>query len=307
MSSVMEATHSKRQTEKKPAETWACQELTVPAYFTKKVLWMRLLGACLLVLFSPLILLCMLLVKLTSAGPALLRQTRLGKDDQPFEILKIRSMYRNAEHLAGPVLCQPRDSRITPVGKVLRFLHLDELPQLINVARGEMCLIGPRPERPEIIEKHQLLEKVPGFAERTKVLPGVTGLAQINLSADVSAECVIPKVKLDREYITTANMWLDLRILLCTFLRMAGIRHGHAAKFFHLNRSVELGQASKWILGNGCEEETSSNVHGRKVLSYAFATADEDNLGADLNSEKLLKRSRPERNDSPISLPRYPR
>ena len=226
----MEKAYKKSLPKPTASKTVPRTEVKVPAYFTKKVVWMRLVGACLLVLFSPLILLCMLLVKLTSAGPAILRQTRLGKDDVPFEILKIRSMVSNAEHLAGPVLCQPRDSRITPVGKILRFLHLDELPQLVNVARGDMCLVGPRPERPEIIEKHQLLEKVPAFADRTKVLPGVTGLAQINLPADLSADCVKPKVKLDVDYIKNANANLDIRILLCTAMRMIGIRHGHAVR-----------------------------------------------------------------------------
>jgi hypothetical protein len=119
----------------------------------------------------------------------------------------------------------------------LRFLHLDELPQLINVVRGEMCLVGPRPERPEIIIRHGLNEIVPDFIQRTKVLPGVTGLAQINLPADLSAECVIPKVELDLEYIRSANAGLDLRILLCTAMRMVGIRHGRAVRLLRLNRT----------------------------------------------------------------------
>ena len=209
-------------------------------YFQRKALWIRILGAMLLAVFSPLIALLMLLVRMTSSGPALFRQTRLGKDGQPFELFKLRTMYCDAEDLSGPMLCRPGDSRITPVGRLLRFLHLDELPQLLNVVRGEMCLVGPRPERPEIIARHKLNEQIPRFIERIKVLPGVTGLAQINLPADQSAECVIPKVQLDLEYIATASAGIDLRILLCTTLRMLGVRHGRAVKLFRVNRSVSL-------------------------------------------------------------------
>lgn len=218
----------------------AMSRVEVPKYFSRKIVFMRILAGLLLIGLCPIMFLAMLLVCLTSPGPALFRQTRLGKDGKLFEVLKIRTMYHDAEKLCGPVLCQPRDSRITPIGRLLRFLHLDELPQLVNVVRGEMCLVGPRPERPEIISGHQLKELVPGFAARTAVLPGVTGLAQINLPADQNADCVIPKVKLDLEYISTAGAGLDLRILLCTAMRMMGIRHGHAVKLFGLNRSTGL-------------------------------------------------------------------
>jgi lipopolysaccharide/colanic/teichoic acid biosynthesis glycosyltransferase len=211
---------------------------------------MRLIAGLLLIACAPVMLLAMLLVCLSSPGPALFRQKRLGKDGKLFDVLKIRTMYRDAEKLSGPVLCQPGDSRITPMGRLLRFLHLDELPQLINVIRGEMCLVGPRPERPEIIARHGLNEIVPDFVERTKVLPGVTGLAQINLPADLSAECVIPKVRLDLEYIHSANAGLDLRILLCTAMRMVGIRHGRAVRLFGLNRTVATDSLNQVQLGD---------------------------------------------------------
>jgi lipopolysaccharide/colanic/teichoic acid biosynthesis glycosyltransferase len=212
--------------------------ITVPAYFGRKAIWMRLLAGVLLIAFAPMILLAMLLVRLTSAGPALLRQTRLGRDCQPFDVLKIRTMYSDAEDFCGPVLCQPSDSRITPVGRFLRLFHWDELPQLINVVRGEMCLVGPRPERPEIVKRNRLNLVAPGFAERTRVLPGITGLAQINLPADLGPESVIPKVQLDIEYIENANANLDLRILSCTAMRMLGVRHGRAVAWFGLSRST---------------------------------------------------------------------
>ncbi len=216
--------------------------LVVPAYFARKTFFARSFGMVLLVLFSPIILLLVLAVRLTSTGPALFRQRRLGKGGRDFMVLKIRTMYVDAEHLSGPMLCKRGDSRVTPVGRLLRFLHLDELPQLVNVARGDMCLVGPRPERPEIIASNELDERVPGFTERTRVLPGVTGLAQINLPADQTADCVIPKVKLDLEYIETAGIGLDLRILLCTAMRMAGIRHGYAVKLLGLCRKSSLSE-----------------------------------------------------------------
>ena len=211
-------------------------EINGPGYLARKKLFMRILGLLLLVLFLPIILLVMLVVRLTSPGPVLFRQKRMGKGEREFTMYKIRTMYQDAEKESGPVWCQPADVRITRCGRGLRFLHLDELPQLINVVRGEMDLIGPRPERPEFVEK--LVEEVPGFAERLAVLPGVTGLAQINLPSDETTDCVRRKLALDLEYIQTASWGLDSRILLCTVLRMIGIRHGRAVLWLKLNRNV---------------------------------------------------------------------
>ena len=211
-------------------------EMDVPDYFARKKLIVRILGLLLLVLHLPIMLLVMLAVRLTSPGPALFRQKRMGKRGREFTMYKVRTMYQDAERTSGPVWCQPTDIRITRCGRMLRFLHLDELPQLFNVVRGEMGLIGPRPERPELVEK--LVEEVPGFAERLAVLPGVTGLAQINLPPDETTDCVRRKLALDLEYIQTASWGLDSRILLCTFLRMIGIRHGRAVHWLRLNRNT---------------------------------------------------------------------
>ena len=160
----------------------------VSDYFVWKAWIMRVIGALLLIMMLPIILLLVLLVRCTSSGPGLYRQGRTGKNGKVFSFYKIRSMYLNAEQITGPVWCLPGDSRITPVGKVLRFLHLDELPQLFNVVRGEMCLVGPRPERPEIIE--EILKYLPNYDQRLQVLPGITGLAQINLPPDFDLESV---------------------------------------------------------------------------------------------------------------------
>ena len=195
------------------------------------------MGAVLLVLASPLILLLILLVRLTSPGPALYRQARTGRHGKEFMMYKIRTMYRDAEKLSGPVWCIPGDSRITPIGKLFRLLHLDELPQLINVARGEMDLVGPRPERPCFVA--WLADEIPNYTDRLLVLPGVTGLAQVNLPPDEELDGVRNKVVLDCEYITTASFGLDLRIVLCSFLRMFGIRHGRAVRWLGLERRIE--------------------------------------------------------------------
>lgn len=254
----------------------AAGDIDVPKFFARKSLWGRPLGAILLVLFSPLILLLMLLVRLTSPGPAVFRQKRVGRHGREFEIVKIRTMHRDAEAVSGPKLCQPGDSRMTPVGRLLRALHLDELPQLVNVMRGEMSIVGPRPERPEIIARNKLLEKVPGFDQRTKVLPGVTGLAQINLPSDVDAESVIPKVQLDLEYIRTASIGLELRILLCTALRMLGVRHGYAVNFLGLSRPTRFSHNVRHAAAEGSNSDgprqRRSDEH-RRSTRLAAATS----------------------------------
>jgi lipopolysaccharide/colanic/teichoic acid biosynthesis glycosyltransferase len=208
------------------------------AYFARKATLTRIAGAAMLIIASPLILLLVVLVRLTSPGPGLYRQARCGRGGKEFMMLKIRTMYQDAESLSGPVWCKPRDSRITPLGKLLRLLHLDELPQLVNVARGEMDLIGPRPERPVFVAKLQ--QTIPNYTARLQVLPGVTGLAQINLPPDETMDCVRRKLLLDCAYIRQASFFLDVRILACTFLRMFGIRHGHAAKWMGVQRHVTI-------------------------------------------------------------------
>jgi lipopolysaccharide/colanic/teichoic acid biosynthesis glycosyltransferase len=205
-------------------------------YFDLKAWPTRAIGLIMLVLASPAIAILILIVRATSPGPGLYRQTRTGKGGKEFKMYKIRTMYQDAESLTGPTWCKPGDSRITPVGRVMRLLHLDELPQLINIVNGEMDLIGPRPERPAFVEV--LAREIPNYRERLQVLPGVTGLAQVNLPPDETLNCVRKKLTLDRDYINNADFSLDLRILLCTSLRMLGIRHGRAVRWLRLERPV---------------------------------------------------------------------
>src|SRR5262249_22886336 len=136
-----------------------------------------LLALIVLALTAPLIVLAAILVKLTSRGPVFYTQVRLWPCDTPFTIYKIRRMRHNCEQQSGAQWSKPGDSRITPVGKLLRKSHIDELPQLWNVLRGDMSLVGPRPERPEFVP--QLVQSLGRYGERLLVRPGVSGLAQV--------------------------------------------------------------------------------------------------------------------------------
>jgi lipopolysaccharide/colanic/teichoic acid biosynthesis glycosyltransferase len=175
----------------------------------------------LLVVSSPLLLLSALAVRLTSRGPAFYTQVRTGVGNRPFTIYKVRTMVDNCESITGPRWTIPGDPRVTPLGWLLRRTHLDELPQLVNVLKGDMSLIGPRPERPEFVAK--LERVVTGYAARHHVLPGITGLAQVQLPPDTDIESVRRKLQYDLYYVRHWSLWLDVRIALGTVLHMAGV------------------------------------------------------------------------------------
>jgi lipopolysaccharide/colanic/teichoic acid biosynthesis glycosyltransferase len=180
--------------------------------------------------------LLVLLVRLTSRGPGLFRQTRVGRGGRIFTMYKIRTMTHNAEAATGAVWCQIDDVRVTPLGKVLRRFHLDELPQLLNVIKGEMSLVGPRPERPEFV--HVLAEAVPRYLQRLRVRPGITGLAQLNLPPDSDLESVERKLALDLEYVERAGPLLDMRLLLGTALRLVKVPEPWLLGALGLHRKV---------------------------------------------------------------------
>ena len=150
-------------------------------------------------------------IKLYDHGPVFYRQVRLTRGGKQFMIYKFRSMKIDAE-ANGAQLAKKDDDRITPVGKVLRNLHLDEIPQLFNVFVGDMSMVGPRPERPEIFEKYE--ESVPDFDFRLKVKAGLTGYAQVYGKYNTTP---IDKLKLDLTYIQEYSYRLDLKLLLLTF------------------------------------------------------------------------------------------
>jgi len=168
----------------------------------------------LLAVFAPVMLLVALLVKLTSRGPALFRQTRVGLNDRTFSLYKFRSMYADAEATTGAVWAQKADPRVTPVGRWLRTLRLDELPQLFNVLRGDMLLVGPRPERPEFVDTFR--GQIPFYRYRHAVKPGITGWAQINYQYGATLEDTIVKLEYDLYYIKHRSLSLDTLIILRT-------------------------------------------------------------------------------------------
>jgi sugar transferase (PEP-CTERM system associated) len=174
-----------------------------------------LVVACIgFVLALPFMLLTALAIKLTSPGPLLYHQTRVGQNSKPFTIHKFRSMRVDAEKHTGAVWAQKNDSRITPIGRIMRRTRLDELPQLWNVIKGDMSLVGPRPERPEFVE--ELTKQIPFYGQRHAVKPGVTGWAQVSYTYGASVEDALEKLQYDLFYIKHLNLPLDLFIIFKT-------------------------------------------------------------------------------------------
>ncbi|MDD5020013.1 MAG: exopolysaccharide biosynthesis polyprenyl glycosylphosphotransferase [Candidatus Omnitrophica bacterium] len=167
-----------------------------------------------LVISAPVLLAAAAAIKATSPGPVFFKQTRIGKKGKIFNIWKLRTMVCDAELQTGPVWATENDPRVTSVGKFLRKSRIDEIPQLVNVLKGEMSIIGPRPERPEFVGK--LAGEIVDYRKRLKVKPGITGLAQIKQSYDATIKDVRRKVKLDLLYIKKMCFLTDLRILLGT-------------------------------------------------------------------------------------------
>lgn len=166
------------------------------------------------ILTLPLMALIWLLVRVTSPGPAIYRQKRVGRHGRVFEVLKFRSMYQDAEARTGAVWASHNDPRVTPLGRWLRKLRLDELPQFFNVLKGEMCIVGPRPERPEFVDV--LSQKIPYYNLRHSIPPGITGWAQINHKYGETIEDVVTKLEYDLYYLKNMSFSLDLYILFHT-------------------------------------------------------------------------------------------
>jgi lipopolysaccharide/colanic/teichoic acid biosynthesis glycosyltransferase len=221
-----------RQPISNPADSNPAEEITGtrPEWVQRSLNLLFALAA--LVLLLPALLVIGLLVRLTSRGPVLYTQVRVGLDrrlplkagqnhgrerdlgGQPFTIYKFRTMRVDAEHQSGAVWAQQRDPRVTPIGRLLRQYRLDELPQLLNVLRGEMNIVGPRPERPTIFA--ELREHIAEYPLRQRAKPGITGLAQINHHYDRSLDDVRTKVHYDLEYIRRQSVTEDFRIMLKT-------------------------------------------------------------------------------------------
>ncbi len=175
-------------------------------------------SAIAIILTIPLWIVIALAIKLTSKGPIFYKQVRVGKNGVHFKILKFRSMRTDAEKQSGPVWAGKNDPRVTKVGRILRKTHLDELPQFINVLKGDMSLVGPRPERPYFVDK--LTKEIPLYSRRHRVRPGITGWAQIKHKYDENIEDVKMKLKYDLYYIENISWRLDLKILINTLYVM---------------------------------------------------------------------------------------
>ncbi len=204
-----------------------------------------------LILTLPVWLILPILIKLDSPGPVFYSQVRVGKNSRKgsrrvvqhsdveenrtrdrrrenffgktFEVIKFRTMVNDAEKNSGPVWASKNDSRITKLGSFLRNSRLDEIPQFINILKGDMSLVGPRPERPSFVQ--ELDGKVEGYAKRLEVKPGLTGLAQITSGYDDSISAVVTKVEHDLEYINNRSIWLDIKIMFKT-IKVVCTGHG---------------------------------------------------------------------------------
>lgn len=185
-------------------------------YLEFKRIFDTMVAAMGMVIAAPVMLLVGLVITIVSPGPILFKQERVGLDGKIFSIYKLRTMRLDAEKYSGPVWAQEDDPRLIKYGKLIRKLHLDELPQLYNVLRGDMSIVGPRPERPVFVE--ELAEKILDYKKRICVKPGITGLAQVWHKYDETIGDVKKKVKYDLLYIREMCLMVDLRIMMRTLL-----------------------------------------------------------------------------------------
>lgn len=198
-----------------------CRSKAGNAYLLIKRLLDVLIAGTVLLFIFPLIILFGILIELESEGSCIYSQVRVGKDGRPFKIYKLRSMYMDAEK-NGPQWARKNDPRITRVGSFIRRNRIDETPQLINIIKGDMSIVGPRPERQCFID--EFIKEIPEYNERLAVKPGLTGWAQINGGYELS-----PKEKLEKDlyYIENQSILLDLKIMLRT---MIIVLYGYGAR-----------------------------------------------------------------------------
>jgi lipopolysaccharide/colanic/teichoic acid biosynthesis glycosyltransferase len=232
-------------------------------YLAVKSLLEFVFATILLILTSPLILLIVTLVKLTSRGPGIYSQVRLGRLGQPYRIYKIRTMAHECEKKSGACWSTGHDPRVTPLGRLLRRTHLDELPQLWNVIRGDMSLIGPRPERPEFVPTLQ--GAIPHYIDRLLVRPGVTGLAQVQQPADTDLESVRRKLAYDLYYVRQVSFWLDLRILCCTLFKMVGVPYHVLRGLFRMPSRYRVERAYRKL--GGFTEIPAGEIRARMQIA----------------------------------------
>jgi len=178
-----------------------------------------------LIISAPIVAVTAIFIKIVSPGPVFFKQERLGLNSEPFTIYKMRTMRLDAEKESGAVWAKENDPRFIALGKYIRKAHIDEIPQLFNVLKGDMSIVGPRPERAVFVEK--LSHEIPEYEKRLNVKPGITGLAQCWHKYDETIQDVKKKVKFDLLYIRKMCLWVDVRILLRT---VVVVLTGHGAR-----------------------------------------------------------------------------
>jgi lipopolysaccharide/colanic/teichoic acid biosynthesis glycosyltransferase len=225
-----------------------------------KVVVEWLAAALLMLIAAPLVVMLALLVRRGSAGPAFYSQIRLGKNGRPFRIYKLRTMTDKCEAQTGPIWSFVNDPRVTPLGRFLRDTHLDELPQLLNVLRGEMGLIGPRPERPEIADR--IAQTLPEFHLRLQIRPGVTGLAQLCMPPDSTIAKIGQKLANDLHYIENCSPLMDFRIGAATVCDLVGGCCAGASKML-----LKVGQPEEVVTSSPQVEQQP--VEEYRKLAYA--------------------------------------
>ena len=176
------------------------------------------LSVIILLVSFPFLLLVAILIRMSSPGPIIFRQERVGRNGKHFTMYKFRTMVQDAEKTTGPMWAQKNDPRITPLGYWMRKLRIDEIPQLYNVIRGQMSLVGPRPERPHFVE--QFKRQIPLYTRRLRVRPGITGWAQVKWKYDSSLDDVKEKTKYDLYYVENISLRMDLKIIINTLITM---------------------------------------------------------------------------------------
>ena len=176
------------------------------------------LSVIILLVNFPFLLLVALLIRMSSPGPIIFRQERVGRNGKHFTMYKFRTMVQDAEKTTGPMWAQKNDPRITPLGYWMRKLRIDEIPQLYNVIRGQMSLVGPRPERPHFVE--QFKGQIPLYTRRLRVRPGITGWAQVKWKYDSSLDDVKEKTKYDLYYVENISLRMDVKIIINTLITM---------------------------------------------------------------------------------------
>jgi lipopolysaccharide/colanic/teichoic acid biosynthesis glycosyltransferase len=220
----------------------------------------RALALVILLITLPIILLAIVLVKVNSRGRAIYTQKRVGSRGQVFTIYKIRTMYDDSERTSGPRWSAPGDPRVTFIGRLLRWSHVDELPQLINILMGQMSLVGPRPERPEFVD--QLERALPDYRRRLLVRPGLTGLAQVQQSPDTDLFSVRRKLNYDLYYVDRLNPWLDFRLIIGTVLKCMG------CPFVWIGRILQLPDPNPCQLGKSHRAEPEFTASALVSNSY---------------------------------------